>query len=86
MGHYSKNLSPLADEVVTECEFVSLDQKRRVMAFHTTNRIYPPGHRLRMCPADSFVRLVSPFKYNRAEPWPYKYNRAEPCRTVAIQI
>ena len=27
-----------------------------------------------MCPADSFVRLVSPFKYNRAEP----------CNTVAI--
>ena len=35
MGHYSKNLGPLADEVVTECEFVSLDQKRRVKAVRT---------------------------------------------------
>ena len=32
MGHFSKNLGSLADEVVTDCEFVSLDQKRRVKA------------------------------------------------------
>ena len=32
MGRFSKNLGSLADEIVTECEFVSLDQKRRVKA------------------------------------------------------
>ena len=35
MGHYSKNLGPMADEVVTECEFITLDQKRRVKAVRT---------------------------------------------------
>lgn len=35
MGHFSKNLGPLADEIITECEFVSLDQKRRVKALRT---------------------------------------------------
>ena len=30
MGRFSINLGSLADEIVTECEFVSLDQTRRV--------------------------------------------------------
>lgn len=32
MGRFSISLGSLADEIVTECEFVSLDQKRRVKA------------------------------------------------------
>ena len=32
MGHFSISLGSLADEIVTECEFVSLDQQRRVKA------------------------------------------------------
>ena len=32
MGRFSINLGSLADEIVTECEFVSLDQTRRVKA------------------------------------------------------
>lgn len=32
MGRFSINLGTMADEVVTECEFVSLDQQRRVKA------------------------------------------------------
>lgn len=32
MGRFSISLGSLADEIVTECEFVSLDQQRRVKA------------------------------------------------------
>ena len=32
MGRFSKYIGSLADEIVTECEFVSLDQTRRVKA------------------------------------------------------
>ena len=32
MGHFSISLGSLADEIVTGCEFVSLDQQRRVKA------------------------------------------------------
>jgi len=32
MGRFSINLGSLADEIVTKCEFVSLDQTRRVKA------------------------------------------------------
>ena len=32
MGRFNVNLGSLADEIVTECDFVSLDQTRRVKA------------------------------------------------------
>ena len=35
MGRLSINLGSFADEIVTECEFVTLDQKRRVKALRT---------------------------------------------------
>lgn len=35
MGRFSINLGSLADEVVTECEFASINQKRRVKAPRT---------------------------------------------------
>lgn len=35
MGRFSINLGSLADEIVTECEFVTHDQKRRVKARRT---------------------------------------------------
>ena len=33
MGRFSISLGSQADEIVTECEFVSLDQQRKVKAF-----------------------------------------------------
>ena len=35
MGRFSKNLGPMAEDIVTESEFITLDQKRRVKAART---------------------------------------------------
>ena len=35
MGRFSKNLGSMAEDIVTESEFITLDQKRRVKAART---------------------------------------------------